>query len=326
MENLDRIYDGAMAVLGKGFGVESRLWPLYLLLMVVIAAVLFLRRRPGGSFWAWLFPKSVYLHASHIVDIKVFLVSRLLSAAGFFQVVFLGSWVATKIAAVLGGPTGTPSSLNPLIAGLLLLVVNDFGVYWVHRVHHETRTLWPFHSLHHSAEVMTPITVFRKHPVYDLISSFVRGLFIGTLQGVLLGLVVGEVAFVTVAGLNAGYFLFNMLGANLRHTHIWLSYGPVWERILISPAQHQIHHSLEPRHFNKNYGEVLAIWDWMFGTLYVPKGEEKLEFGLADAEGRRLAQRHDSLTNAMVVPILDSWKQLRRMLPSPARRDRTPGE
>ena len=54
---------------------------------------------------------------------------------------------------------------------------------------------------------------------------------------------------------------------HLRHSHIWLSWGDRIEGWLISPAQHQLHHSVEPRHFDRNLGSALAIWDRWFGTL-----------------------------------------------------------
>ncbi len=54
--------------------------------------------------------------------------------------------------------------------------------------------------------------------------------------------------------------------------------------LLVSPAQHQIHHSTEPSHIDRNFGMVLAIWDWMFATIYVPRGREPFTLGLQDAE------------------------------------------
>ena len=294
-------------------GPGTRLWPVYIVLTGLLCLFLYRCRRIEGGFFAWLMPKSVYFHASHIVDLKIFAVNRAFAALGVFNLVFFGAYVADGVSGALGPGLGL-APLNPILITLLLLMVSDFGIYWVHRVHHESRIFWPFHSLHHSAEVMTPITVFRKHPVYDLISTMVKGVFIGCLQGVFLAVFSQDPAFVTIVGVNAGYFVFNMAGSNLRHTHIWLSFGRVIEHVVISPAQHQIHHSIAPKHHNKNYGEVLAIWDWMFGTLYVPEREEVLEFGLGDAEGNRIRQRHDSLTAALVVPVRDSWRQLRKRL------------
>ncbi|WP_294622265.1 sterol desaturase family protein [uncultured Roseovarius sp.] len=303
-------------------GPKTRLWPLYIGLTILICLFLYRRRGIEQGFFEWLMPKSIYFHASHIVDLKIFAVNRAFAALGLFNLVFFGAYVADFVSGALGPGLGL-APLSPFLISLLLLVVSDFGTYWVHRVHHESRIFWPFHSLHHSAEVMTPITVFRKHPVYDLISTMVKGLFIGCLQGIFLAVFSQDPNLMTIVGVNAGYFLFNMAGSNLRHTHVWLSFGRLIEHVIISPAQHQIHHSLAPEHHNKNYGEVLAIWDWMFGSLYVPEREEVLEFGLGDAEGNRIRQRHDSLTNALVVPMRDSWRQVRKRLglsPKPAPR------
>ncbi len=307
-------------------GPLTRLWPIYLMFTLVICFAIFRARRIEGSFLGWLMPRSIYLHSSHIVDLKVFLVNRSIAALGLINLIFFNALVAQWIGGSFAGGLGL-APLHPVLISALLLVVSDFGTYWVHRVHHESPIFWPFHSLHHSAEVMTPVTVYRKHPVYDVVSSLVRGLFIGILQGVFIGLFADDVSLYTLIGVNAGYVLFNMAGSNLRHTHVWLGYGRVVEHILISPAQHQIHHSLAPEHHNKNYGEVLALWDWMFGTLYVPRKRIELQFGLADAKGNRVRQRHDSLTAAMVVPMQDSWKQIKRRLRRRASKsDVTPAE
>ena len=57
-------------------------------------------------------------------------------------------------------------------------------------------------------------------------------------------------------------------------------------------------------------GEALAIWDWMFGTLYVTRGEEKLIFGLTDAEGKAIVQPHPTLRALLIEPFLASWRAL----------------
>ena len=83
---------------------------------------------------------------------------------------------------------------------------------------------------------------------------------------------------------NAGIFAFYLIGYNLRHSQIWLSYPRWLSYILISPAQHQIHHSIDKKHWDRNMGLIFAFWDWVFGTLYVPKGYEKLEYGISRDE------------------------------------------
>ena len=48
----------------------------------------------------------------------------------------------------------------------------------------------------------------------------------------------------------------------------------------MSPAQHQIHHSVEERHHDKNFGTVLSLWDWLGGTLYLAEKGQELRYGL----------------------------------------------
>jgi sterol desaturase/sphingolipid hydroxylase (fatty acid hydroxylase superfamily) len=65
--------------------------------------------------------------------------------------------------------------------------------------------------------------------------------------------------------------LFIHACVHLQHSHMWIAFRGVLGRIFVSPAHHQVHHSANPKHFNKNFGSCLALWDWMFGTLYVPE-------------------------------------------------------
>lgn len=326
---IDAISNAAAAFWAEGFGPSSRLWPIYLVVSLLIGFILYRKRSVKGSFLTWIMPKSVWAHPSHIVDIKLFVLSRVFSVLGVFQIVAVAAVISTGIAGLFPENGVFIDLPHPVLVAALLLIVSDFTTYWVHRLYHEIRILWPFHSVHHSAEVMTPITVYRKHPFYDLSKGLVHGTALGLLQGVLIGLFPGEITISALLGINSGYFLFNMLGANFRHSHIWLGYGRTLEHILISPAQHQVHHSLAPEHHNKNYGEVLALWDWMFGTLYIADAPEDIEFGLGDAHGNRLRQRHDSLSAALVVPFQDSWKQIRKRLgrhKPAAAQSVTPGE
>jgi sterol desaturase/sphingolipid hydroxylase (fatty acid hydroxylase superfamily) len=95
--------------------------------------------------------------------------------------------------------------------------------------------------------------------------------------------------------------LFIHAYVHLQHTHMWISFRGMLGRIFVSPAHHQVHHSSNPKHFDKNFGSCLALWDWMFGTLYVPEKErEKLNFGFADH-----ADAH-SFKGEMVTPFVQA--------------------
>jgi sterol desaturase/sphingolipid hydroxylase (fatty acid hydroxylase superfamily) len=94
----------------------------------------------------------------------------------------------------------------------------------------------------------------------------------------------GKVRGYHVLGVDVVGFAFAVLGANLRHSHVWLSYGPFVERLAISPAHHQVHHSVDAKHHDRNFGSALAIWDWMFGTR---RGIEILVGARRQREGHR---------------------------------------
>ncbi|MCP4817831.1 MAG: sterol desaturase family protein [Shimia sp.] len=294
---------------------ESRLAVFYLCTTVLMVFAIWVYRGRPSSFVRFLFPREVYTHKSNIIDIQIFVINVLLAVVGIFGAVLFTPVVTNVALGTMVDWSGTP--FQPLdvtwgrsaLATLIMILTMDFCKYWAHYIHHENKLLWPFHALHHSAEVMTPLTAQRNHPVFILIRNIIYSFVLGGVQALALFLLIGKIDLLTIGGANAGYFLFNLLGANLRHSHVWLSYGPVLEHIFISPAQHHVHHSSAPKHFNKNYGEVFAIWDWMFGTLYVPKGYEKLTFGVADGNGELIEQPHATLKDALIKPFIESLEE-----------------
>lgn len=302
------------------FGPTIRISPTYFAAFILVAFFIFLFRKDrdgAGSFIAWLFPRRVYFHPSHLTDLKLFVLGRAIAVVGAFNTIVVRTFIATAVVAGLAAATGTGVSAGSWSVSLMVVVtlftalVADFSTYWIHRLHHELPALWPFHAVHHSAEVMTPVTVYRKHPVYDLIASLTHNFVLGIAIGCFLFLVTNRLDALTLGGINAVYYLFHIAGSNFRHSHIWISYGRALEHVLMSPAQHQIHHSRAVAHHDRNYGEVLALWDWMFGTLYVTHGREVLEFGLSDADGVPIAQPHGSLRAALLVPFRESFARLR---------------
>ena len=141
--------------------------------------------------------------------------------------------------------------------------------------------LWQFHKVHHSAEVLTPLTNYRAHPVELFLMAAVPSLATGLVSGIFWYVAADEIGVYTFLGAHVLVVGFNAF-ANLRHFEVWISFGPALNRWLISPAHHQIHHSRDPRHFGSNRGFELAVWDRLFGTLYVPGAVEELRLGLGD--------------------------------------------
>lgn len=307
---------GLFGLLKSTFAVKFLLSPLYIASTVMIAWTIWSVRGKPSSFFKYMFPKELYVHPSTRVDIKIAIFNTIFTASGVLSLLWIApavtAFMQSQLSALTGGPLGVPETglVRGMIAATLLFLTQDFVRFCNHYLHHETRFLWPFHAVHHSAEVLTPVTFLRAHPMYYALQSVMMAVLIGIVQALILFTVVGQIEpWVIFAGTLA-FNAYVFFAGHLRHSHIWLSYGPVLEHVLISPAQHQVHHSSDPKHHDKNYGEVFAIWDWMFGTLYIPQGQEDLTFGIADREGVRLEQPHPTLKDALIGPFVDAWEQI----------------
>jgi len=174
-------------------------------------------------------------------------------------------------------PRGAAAALFTLVAFL----ADDVTRFALHRWMHRIPWLWAFHRVHHAAEVLTPFTLYRTHPVEAALNQARGALALGLVTGASAWLSGPSLRAWELLGVDAVGFLWTLLGANLRHSHVWLSYGPRVERWLLSPAQHQVHHSDDPRHHDRNFGEVLAVWDRLASSLYVTHpSSERVRFGL----------------------------------------------
>ncbi len=172
-----------------------------------------------------------------------------------------------------------PTWLVMSIFTCVYFLLDDFSRFYSHYLYHKVPWLWRFHAIHHSAKVMTPLTLYRIHFIEYFINSIRAVLVSGLVSGVFMYLFAGQIGFVEIIGVNVFTLLFNLAGANLRHSHIWLGFG-VFETVFISPAQHQIHHSNARQHLDKNFGATLALWDQFFGTWLASKNESVRGFGL----------------------------------------------
>lgn len=298
----------------------ARLSPVNLAAFVALCLVIYLVRRPGAGFLGWLLPARIYRTASFRLDVKIFLLNQVIRIFIVLNFAAVAGAAAAAVLYLFGDGRADPALARPVATAIIALLAADFVTYWFHRLHHDLPWLWPIHALHHSAEELNPVTAYRHHPVYEALGTMAAALGAGLTQGVLLALFVGSLDIVTLGGTNAFFAAFNLFASNLRHSHIWLRYPWPLEYILISPAQHQVHHSTEPRHHNRNYGEIFALWDWLFGTIYVTRGHEEITFGIADARGRRVAQPHPDLKSALWVPLRDAGRWIGARWPKGARK------
>lgn len=163
-----------------------------------------------------------------------------------------------------------------------LFLVDDFVRWWAHYMMHKVPELWEFHKVHHSAEELNFATAERLHPLEVVFTSLAGAISFGVVNGVFIGLFGDKLTVATVFGANALLVLFNIAGGVLRHSPVWISFGPRIERWVISPAMHQIHHSDKAHHFDRNLGGSLSVWDRWFGTIHIPQGREIDGFGIGE--------------------------------------------
>jgi sterol desaturase/sphingolipid hydroxylase (fatty acid hydroxylase superfamily) len=304
---------------------SKRVFWAYLVGAALLASVVWLRRlRHRCSLRAFLFPPAIWLHRSTGLDVQILFARAALQATILAPLTL--STVAVSVSVSAGLRAWVPVAVGvgldrALVLGLFTVsafLADDFSRYVVHRLSHRVPALWELHQVHHSAEVLTPLTVYRTHPIESLLIRAGASASVGLVAGVFLWACPGRLSGWEILGVDALGFVWNILGSNLRHSHVWISYGRQLEHLLISPAQHQIHHSRLAHHHDRNFGTVLAVWDWVFGSLYVAHGRERLAFGLAP-EVRNHTDRLDSM---LVAPALAA---ARRLVPGRRRRKPAPG-
>ncbi len=260
---------------------HQRVYWIYLLSTLIIAGVYLViypkEKKINMSSRLWLHPSATLDYRFFIISffIKIWLVMPLIVSVNVII-----RWTQSLLSEHFGFYMAEGFSYMEIMIlfTVTLFIVSDFTRYWLHRFMHTIPLLWEFHKVHHSAKVLTPITFYRVHPVENILFGFRFSLSVGVVTGVFVYLFGGLLTQMDVLGVNVVIFIYNVIGSNLRHSHIKLKY-PKWiEMIFLSPYQHQIHHST--KYYNSNFGGALALWDWMFGTLKHSMDIKHMQFGL----------------------------------------------
>ena len=283
---------------------ESRLHILYLISSLALAYFVYRKTKQKESFWSYVFSKDAWLSRSAFVDYGMIFFNAFFKVFLIGPYLVFGFYLSYKLEVFLPELFGYPSAglsatATIILYTIVLTVVSDFATYMVHFIMHRVPVFWEFHKVHHSATSLNPVTQYRIHPVELIINNAKGILVLGLVTGVFRYLSAHPIEELTLIGANVLSFAFLLFGSNLRHTHIPLKYFDCLEYIFISPYQHQIHHSDNEKHFDRNLGSKLAIWDWMFGTLIRSKTVESIKFGIGDDE----VERYDSLWKNVYMPF-----------------------
>jgi sterol desaturase/sphingolipid hydroxylase (fatty acid hydroxylase superfamily) len=188
--------------------------------------------------------------------------------------------VARTLARVARPDAGAWTSAHGVAFALVLFVAWDASRFVLHRAMHRVPLLWRFHQVHHSAEVLTPLTFHRVHPVEALLYE-TRGVLVsGLIGGVAFWWWQGAATLHTVLGVDAIGLVLNALFGNLRHSHAWIRFPAPVERWFLSPAQHQLHHGAAREENGANFGVWLAVWDRLAGSLRLAGARPPASLGL----------------------------------------------
>jgi sterol desaturase/sphingolipid hydroxylase (fatty acid hydroxylase superfamily) len=255
--------------------------------------------------------RRVVFSRSTYADLFYFLVNSFATTGligwGIISGLAVSGWSVRALHAAFGevAPASMPDWVLRGGITVIAFLGYEIGYYIDHYLKHRIPFLWEFHKTHHTAEVLTPFTVFRVHPIDSLIYTDIVAICVGVLHGAFIYLSGKGVSFYAIDGANVVMVVFYFLLAHLQHSQFWIPFTGLYGRILLSPAHHQIHHSADPSHYNRNLGSFLAIWDWMFGTLVVPRrSSPRLKFGAAQsgADPHRItALLIDPITNAVAL-------------------------
>jgi len=142
----------------------------------------------------------------------------------------------------------------PWAARLALgILVGDF-LHWLHHViRHKVPWFWLFHTIHHSQRQMNLLTDYRSHVAEYLIGHTIRFL---------------PLVMLSISTLDIVYFaIAHDWLTHFYHANIKTNLGPL-RYILVTPQSHRIHHSIEARHRDMNFGVLFSVWDQIFGTQY----------------------------------------------------------
>ncbi len=296
-------------------GQEFRGIALFIGFAVAFYAILE-KNRKGWSLrdiWKYIFPRHLYATRSSRIDVWNWILFsalwRPLTSAG---VAMCGALLGSDLSAILISTFGARA---PLLHGTWLIVTMQVGVlyfsyelvdYWFHRAMHKVPLLWSFHRSHHSAEVPNFFTAVRGNPI-ELIEATAQPAVTNAVFGGILFYATGTPMHRLTLPVLGVLFTIGGFAFALAHSHIPLSLGKL-NYVLGSSVMHQIHHSRQIQHRDKNFGMGFMLFDWLFGTLYMPKpGETYLRWGISDDEvGER--NPHKSLRDLYLEPLGRMWR------------------
>lgn len=154
----------------------------------------------------------------------------------------------------------------------LSIILLDFGSYLNHRLHHQIPLFWRLHRLHHTDKQIDSLTSFLHHP-FELITSFIT---------IVLFAVIFDIPMIAILfygllnGIHSGFTHFNKLLPD--------KLNGILQTFLVTPNFHHLHHSIDLKEGNSNFGGIFTFWDFLFRTAELKSHDDynRIQYGVAN--------------------------------------------
>ena len=180
-----------------------------------------------GEFRRRFLSRRVWAHSSAKADYAYYIVNSILHPVIVAPLILSGAAVGARVEGgltALFGPVGAPLlgvTAARVLYTVLFFIAYDFTRFVAHGLLHDVPVLWQFHKVHHSAEVLTPLTNYRAHPVELFLMAALPNLATELVSGVVWYLAADEIGVYMFLGAHVFLALFNTI-ANLRHFQVWI--------------------------------------------------------------------------------------------------------
>ena len=154
---------------------------------------------------------------------------------------------------------------NQWLSILIAFIVLDFTGYWMHRLSHRVNIFWNRHVIHHSSEEFNLSCALRQS-----VSHAFKFSAILMIPAAVMG--IDKEIFIILAPIH----LFMQFWY---HTRLIDKMGFL-EYVIVTPSHHRVHHAINPEYIDKNYGQILIIWDKIFNTFQVELENIKPVYGV----------------------------------------------
>ena len=250
-------------------GFWETLWRVLPITLVLAAAFSLL------SWWSpcndgkpWWRKRGLTTDVSYFVFIPIFTRYVRIGLTVLFTVWLLGIRGSDAIVAFYDHGHGFLATLPLWFQAAFFIVASDFLLYWNHRLFHRG-LLWKYHAVHHASTDLEWISAWRFHPFNLMLGSV-------AVDVLLLLLGVSPYIFLFVGP-------FTTATSAMVHANLDWTFGPL-KKLIASPVFHRWHHTRADEGGNSNFAGTFSLWDWLFGTFYMPQGTLPQNYGIDDAE------------------------------------------